>query len=162
MSFSNAASLYSFKHKKTGVIFTIAFVLIKVYLYYTGELSDNYSRILNVLLTASLYIVAFSKEEIDDERTKQLRYFTLKLTFYQLLFFLVIYGFDSVPRSISFLSVLILLFYIIVFYILDYLNPSYVFGDGETTNGIAKGIIYIFLGLGISSFIFIIASNYIS
>ena len=162
MGFSNMAAMFSFKHKKVGIVFTMIFLLVKLVLFYTDGLTDLHSRALNIFLAFSLVIVISSKEKIDDERTQQLRYFSLKVAFSAMLALLILYGYDSVPTSMSSLPIFILVFYLIVFYTTNYFNPSFVFGENENTGGLSIGFLYIFLGAGVIRCFFVILYNLIS
>ena len=161
MSISNVGSLMNYRNKIIGVYFSLVLLSLKVTTLFLNDFSIEANRYLNALTAFALFFIAFSKEKYDDERTQQIRYFTLKVTFTLSLAMLIAIAPEQSHNDLSFLPVFILLFYIAVFYITNYFNPKFIFEDRETSEGLSEGFAYIILGIGTIAFAYVIISQLI-
>ena len=147
MGLSNIASIYSYKNKRIGFVYFIVFVIIKAIAIYTNSIGDPNMRVIDGMMVLSLMIIVFSKERIDDERTKQVRYFSLKITFQGLLGIIVFMNMDNYESNFTYIPIIALLFYLVVFKLSNYFSPSYIFKENEKSNKISEGIVLIIMTL---------------
>ena len=89
---------------------------------------------LDAMISLSLLLIVFSKEKIDDERTKQIRFFTIKTTFSMLIGLIVITNMYNYQLDLTYIPTASLLFYLIVFYLSNYFNPSFIFVERISDN----------------------------
>mgnify|MGYP006301486207 CR=1 FL=1 len=128
MKASSLSSLNDFRVKKTALIFTIIFgtlqVLMSVFQLYEG---DPIRKFMNFIILLTLLMAVYSKEKLDDERVQQVRYFSLKMSFYVLIIFLGFNYFAGFGISAIYVGIGSLLFYLIVFYLGLFFNPAFIF-----------------------------------
>ena len=144
MSFKDASSIYSHDVKRAGIIFSILFILIRIgteILQPKGQISNEF---INGLIAFSLFLIAYSKEKVDDERVRAIRYFTMKITYNLLIALLVSLSFTGEKYNLSFIAIISVLEYLAVFYYMNYFNPDYVFKENIKSNFGIK-MVYVIL-----------------
>lgn len=129
MGLSNITPLHSYKKKKIGFVYFVVFSLIKVIAIYTNSIEDSNMRLIDGMMVLSLMLIVFSKEKIDDERTKQVRYFSLKLSFNILIGMMALMYMIDYQLDFIYMSIVSLLFYLVVFNLSNYFSPSFIFNE---------------------------------
>jgi len=124
--------------KKTGILFAGIFILLEIVAKLTGTLEAIDLPTINVFILATLFMAVFSKEKTDDERTRIIRYFSLKTSF-QLLILgisinylgMIINYWNSIVEPI-YIAIASLILYLLIFHLANYFNPGFIFKE-ETT-----------------------------
>ena len=151
MKLSNLSSLNENYVKRIGLIFASIFIVMEIVAHITGVIEKLDVQNINIYLLLSLSLAAFSKEKIDDERLKAIRYFSLKLTFNLLIVSLAINYLLKSNIETIYIAISSLIIYLIVFNLANHFNPEFIFKEETKTN--KKNIkflvgIMIFIGIG--------------
>lgn len=122
-------TLGTYTDKKASLILgSLFFVTLLLCRHF--ELSRGYI-ILGKLITVLLFIAAiFTREKIDDERSQQLRYFALKLSFVTMALWSIMY--DGSNESAFKPIMAAIAVYFIAFYLANHFNPDYLFKESVT------------------------------
>ncbi len=154
MKLSNLSSLNPHYVKRIGLIFASLFIALEIVAKLTGVIDEIDTSLINLYILVSMSFIAFSKEKVDDERSKAIRYFSLKLTFGYLMFGIaLIYAAESILDTkinieLIYIAISSLIVYSIIFYLASYFNPDFIFKEETKKN--VKGIKFI---VGIMIFI---------
>lgn len=119
-------SLGTYTDKKAFLILgSLFFVTLLLSRHF--ELPQPYI-IFGKLFTVGLFIGAiFTREKIDDERSQQLRYFALKLSFVGMALWSIMH--DGPNESVFYPIMAAIAVYFIAFYLANYFNPEYLFKE---------------------------------
>lgn len=151
MKLSNLSALNQHYVKRLGVLLASLFIIIEIVAKLTGTLEEIDVRLINLYILVALSLTVFSKEKIDDERTKIIRYFAIKMSYRLLIaglatIYMLSYGIDLIYIAISSLII-----YLLIFYLANYLNPSFIFKEETKTNkGSIKLIVGVMIFIGIA------------
>ncbi len=151
MKLSNSLDQHSVK--RIGLIFAIIFIVLEIVANITGTIEEIDVHLVNLYILLALSMMVFSKEKTDDERTQIIRYFTMKTSFRLLIYGLATIYLFEFNIEIIYIAILSLIMYLIIFYLTDYFNPSFIFKektkDKKWDIKIIVGIM-IFMGIAFS------------
>ena len=129
MKLSDLSSLNAHYVKRIGLIFASLFIALEIVAKLTGVIEGIDLRLYNLYILVSLLSAVFSKEKVDDERSKIIRYFSLKSTFKLLIFSIAInYCYELKLESI-YIAISSLIVYLIIYYLASYFNPEFIFKE---------------------------------
>lgn len=133
MKASQLLAIGTYQQKRIGLIFAAIFTFLQIVNYFLNALEESDLRLLQSFVLSSLAAGILSKEKFDDERYQVIRYFSLRTTFYVLLFVVVIHHVGNL--NIAFINTVnvCLALYFIVFYLADRYNPKFMFEDKAYT-----------------------------
>jgi hypothetical protein len=163
MKLSNLSALNQHYVKRIGIIFASIFIIMEIVAKLTGTIEQIDLRLVNLYIMLALFMAAFSKDKVDDERSKIIRYFTLKVTFRYLLAaiatnYILELNIESIYIAISFLII-----YLIIFQVANYYNPEFIFKEETKQNKrFVKLIVIIMIFIGIAFLFNIIKTIIIS
>lgn len=129
MKLSKLSSLNAHYVKRTGLIFASLFIVLEIIAKICGVIEEIDLRLINIYILGSLFFVAFSKEKVDDERSKIIRYFSLKFTFGFLIDVIAIIYYFKFNIELIYIAISSLIVYLIVFYLANYYNPEFIFKE---------------------------------
>lgn len=150
MKLSNLSALNQHYVKRLGVFFASLFIIIELVAKLTGTLDEINIRLINLYILVALSLTVFSKEKTDDERTKIIRYFTIKISFRLLIAGLAAIYIFNYRVDFIYIAISSLIIYLLIFYSVDYFNPSFIFKEETKTNNRAIKLvmgIMIFIGI---------------
>lgn len=149
-------SLYDYRVKKHALIAAIVFFTVDKIIYLFGGYVTihNHHILFNYLTVISLLTAANSKDKIDDERSMLIRYSVLKSSFG---FFVIVFGIIALlsnifhVESLSMLTILyciqgLLAFHIMLVYLGNKYNPSWLFKEKTAPDNYNKMMIDFFYG----------------
>lgn len=132
MKLSNLSALNEPYAKKVGILFAGIFILLEIVAKLTGTLeatSPFLIKFSNLFILLALSKAVFSKEKTDDERTRIIRYFSLKTSLQLLIGALAInYLGEYIAESI-YIVIASLILYLLIFHLSNYYNPSFIFKE---------------------------------
>ncbi|HUX53330.1 MAG TPA: hypothetical protein VMV56_02830 [Williamwhitmania sp.] len=153
----NLFALNEHSIRRTGLIFAGIFIVLEIIAKVTGSIQHMHVSLVNIYTMLALFMAAFSKDKVDDERSQAIRYFSLKVTFKCLLAAISInyiykFNFESIYIANSSLIV-----YLIIYHLANYYNPVFIFKEGtRKKNWSDKLLVIIMLLIGTSFFIHIV------
>lgn len=136
MKLSKLSALNQPYAKKIGILFASIFIILEIIAKITGTLEaidQSLIIIINVFILLSLNMAVFSKEKTDDERTRIIRYFSLKTSFQILIVTMVVNYWNSIIEAI-YLAIASLILYLLIFHLANYYNPSFIFKEETKKN----------------------------
>lgn len=159
----NWNGLYANKFKKIGLIFAAIFIFIDLIARFSN-MEDKSLLSPAYFIIYSLIIAMFSKEKIEDERIKIIRYFSLKQTFSIVILtvLLTILVNKTLHYSnFSYYSIIIpMLCYFPIFELVNIYNPAFIFKEG-TSNKASEQLTQMALSVGVVMSIISLVINFL-
>lgn len=133
MKFSTLSSLGDFNTKKLGLIVSLAWLIVELAIRIRGVVDQHVIAPINIMFLLGLFWVVFSKERIDDERFKAIRYFSFKTTvqlFPIAVAILVVFKYNIEPLNYA---IGVLIGYLMIYYLCVFFNPEFIFKEKTRT-----------------------------
>ena len=134
MIFSDLSSLGNSNTKKIGLVVAFAFLIVEVAIKIKGIVDEKVINPIHLFFLMSLFWAVFSKEKIDDERLRAIRYFTFK-TVTQL--FIIAVALDLIQNyriEPIYFATGTLVGYLIIYYFCVLVNPEFIFVERTRRN----------------------------
>jgi len=129
LSFSNISSLRDFNTRKLGLLVSCVFLAVKLILNLKGVDKESLVFMTNLFFLLSLNWVVFSKEKIDDERFRAIRYFSFKTTFQLVPLVAVADYLKHLNISPINFAIGMLMCYLTIYFICVFINPTFIFEE---------------------------------
>jgi len=163
MKSSNLSALNQHYENRIGIIFASIFIIMEIVAKLTGTIEEIDTHLINLYILVALSLSVFSKEKTDDVRTQTIRYFAVKLSFRLLIAGLAAIYLLNIQIDLIYIAISSLIIYLIIFYLSNYYNPSFIFKEETRTNkGAVKLIVGIMIFMGIAFLYNIISTIIIS
>lgn len=157
MKLSNLSALKEHSVKRTGIIFAGIFIVLEIVAKVTGAIEQMDVSLVNLFTMSALFMAAFSKDKVDDERSQTIRYFSIKVTFKCLLIAILINYIYKLNIESIYIANLSLIAYLIIYHLANYYNPEFIFKEGtRRKNWSDKLTVIIMILIGTSFFIHIV------
>ena len=164
--------LSSYKTKIGGLVLALAALVLNIILNINGDInilgefdSARLSDISSLLILIGLFMVAFSKEKIDDERIKELRARAFRFAFMMMNSVIISYSLVTSLKTnslkgtldITYFAWLGLLCYLGFFYLTKYFDPMGIYNDEAALTNIRRHKKFFLIWAGVLVLLLIIS-----